>query len=297
MTYPLVTELADDGISVSLSCATLGFSRQAYYAWRADPVTQRDWTDAHLVNDLIDLHAEVPEFGYRLLADELGDAGWDVSENRVHRLCSEHGITSTTQRSGRGKASRPGPPAHDDHVQRDFDAPAPDRTWFTDITEHPTGEGKLYLCAFKDACSNRIVGYAMSDRMTAELADAALRTALARRRPDGSIEIIVHSDRGSQFRSLLFLSTLADNGLVGSMGQVGAAADNAAMESFFSLLQKNVLDRQEWDTREQLRVAITVWIERTYNRRRRQRALGRMTPVEFETVINHNDPYLAPVAA
>lgn len=145
MTYPLVTELAHDGIPVTLSCEVLGFSRQAYYAWRAEPVTQRDWTDAHLVNDLVDLHDEVPEFGYRLLADELRDAGWEVSDNRVARLCNQHGIASVIQRAARGKASKPGPPAHDDHVQRDFRAEAPDRIWFTDITEHPTGEGKLYL--------------------------------------------------------------------------------------------------------------------------------------------------------
>ena len=95
---------------------------------------------------------------------------------------------------------------------------------------------------------------------------------------------MVHSDRGSQFRSNAFVRTIKNNGLVGSMGRVGACGDNAAMESFFSLLQKNVLNRQRWATREQLRLAIVVWIERTYHRRRRQDALGRMTPVEFETL-------------
>ena len=80
------------------------------------------------------------------------------------------------------------------------------------------------------------------------------------------------------------MRTLRDNGLTGSMGRVGACADNAAMESFFALLQKNVLDRQRWATREDLRLAIITWIERTYHRRRRQRALGRLTPIEYETI-------------
>jgi putative transposase len=89
----------------------------------------------------------------------------------------------------------------------------------------------------------------------------------------------------SQFRSRKFVHALNHHGLVGSMGRVGAAGDNAAMESFFALLQKNVLDRQPWATREQLRIAIVTWIERTYHRRRRQASLGRLTPIEYETIM------------
>ena len=148
-------------------------------------------------------------------------------------------------------------------------------------TEHPTREGKLYLCVFKDLWSNRIVGYSMSDRMTAQLAVSALRNAAGLRNATATI---VHTDRGSQFRANAFVSALRDLGLVGSMGRVGACGDNAAVESFFSLLQKNVLDRQRWATRVELRIAITTWIERTYHRRRRQRRLGRLTPIEFETL-------------
>ena len=154
-------------------------------------------------------------------------------------------------------------------------------TWLTDITEHPTSEGKLYLCAIKDVWSTRIVGYSMSHRMTASLAVSALSNAVALRDPAGTV---VHSDRGSQFRSTAFVTALKSHRLVGSMGRVGACGDNAAMESFFSLLQKNVLDQQRWSSREELRVAIVIWIERTYHRRRRQRRLGRLTPIEYETI-------------
>ena len=147
-----------------------------------------------------------------------------------------------------------------------------------------TGEGKLYVCAFKDVWSNRIVGYSIDSRMKSRLAVAALNNAVARR---GHVAgCVVHTDRGSQFRSRKFVRALAHHRMVGSMGRVGAAGDNAAMESFFSLLQKNVLNRHTWATRQELRIAIVTWTERTYHRRRRQDALGRLTPVG---VRDHHD--------
>jgi transposase InsO family protein len=184
-------------------------------------------------------------------------------------------------RKGRhGSSKRPGPAVHDDLVLRNFTAETPNSVWVTDITEHPTSEGKLYCCLIKDLFSNRIVGYSINERMTRHLAVNALRSALARRSFTGTV--IVHSDRGSQFRSRDFVAVLKAADLTGSMGRVAAAGDNAAMESFNALLQKNVLDRQQWKTRDDLRYAIIYWIEHTYNRRRRQRRLGRLTPVEFE---------------
>lgn len=197
MTYPLVRDLAAEGIPVRLTCGVLGFSTQAYYAWRARPVTDRDWDDAHVINALIDAHQDDPEFGYRFLADELEKEGLMVGERRVWRLCSQQRIWSTTTRKGRkGSRKRPGPAVHDDLVQRQFHATAPNLLWLTDITEHPTAEGKLYCCAIKDVFSNRIVGYSLADRMTADLAVNALRAAIARRQPTDVV--IVHSDRGSQ---------------------------------------------------------------------------------------------------
>ncbi len=136
------------------------------------------------------------------------------------------------------------------------------------------------LLVNKDAFSGRIVGYSIDHRMKARLAVDALESAVARR---GDVAgCIVHSDRGSQFRSRKFVHALTRHGLTGSMGRVGAAGDNAAMESFIALLQKNVLDRRPWTTRQELRTAIVTWIERTHHRRRRQLRLGRLTPIEFE---------------
>jgi putative transposase len=280
MMYPLVQELAADKIPVVVTCRVLGFSKQAFYKWQAAPVSQRDWEDAHLINAAIDIHHDDPEFGYRYITDELADQGITASRNRVNQLCTSQRLWSVHSRR-RGLSRKPGPPVHDDLVLRDFTAPAPNLLWLTDITEHPTAEGKLYLCAVKDACSKRIVGYSIGARMTADLAVNALANGLALR---GGVDTIVHSDRGSQFRSHAYVRALRNAQLRGSMGRVGACADNAAMESFFSLLQKNVLNRQRWQTREQLRLAIVVWIEKTYHRRRRQDTLGRMTPIEFETL-------------
>ena len=294
MMYPLVLDLAAHPqparrVPVAVTCRVLGFSKQAFYAWRANPVTDRDWDDAHLLNAAIDIHHDDPEFGYRFIADELANRGVLAGRNRVNRLCSLQRLWSVHSHK-RGLSRRPGPPVHDDLVERDFTAPALNQLWLTDITEHPTGEGKLYLCAVKDACSGRIVGYSMDARMTSDLAVTALRNAAAVRLSGRATATtaapgtVVHSDRGSQFRSHAYQRALSIHGLRGSMGRVATCADNAAMESFFALLQKNVLNRRRWATRDELRLAIITWIEKTYHRRRRQDRLGRLTPIEFETL-------------
>ncbi len=283
MTYPLVLDLAADGIPVAVTCGLLGFTRQAFYQWKANPVSQRELADAYATHAAHEVHADDPGFGYRFIADELAEAGHAVSERRVWRLCSQAGIVSAHSRK-RGRWKKPGPPVHDDLVERDFTAHAANRLWFTDITEHPTGEGKLYLCAVKDAWSRRIVGYSIDSRMTSALAVDALEMAITRRGRPTVVGCVVHADRGSQFRSRTYVRALYRHGLAGSMGRVASSADNAAMESFFALLQKNVLNSRRWDTRQQLRLAIVTWIERAYHRRRRQRALGKLTPIEFETI-------------
>jgi len=288
--YPLVRELAAQDapirVPVTVTCRVLKIARAPYYRWLANPVTDADWVAAHRGNALFDAHRDDPEFGYRLLADEARDAGQDMCERTAWRLCSEHGWWSAFGKK-RSNKSRPGPPAHDDLVERDFTATGANQLWLTDITEHRTGEGKLYMCAVKDVWSNRIVGYAIDSRMKARLAVRALENAVDNRARQG-VDVagcIVHSDRGSQFRSKKYLRALHRHDLAGSMGQVGSSADNAAMESWFALLQKNVLNRRTWATRDQLRLAIVTWTQRTYHRRRRQARLGKLTPIEYETIM------------
>jgi transposase InsO family protein len=246
-----------------------------------NPVTDRDYENAYRINAAYTVHQEDPALGYRLIADELKELGLPTSEPRMWKLCNSQGIWSSTAKK-KPKTKRPLPPAHDDLVKRAFTAEHPNELWLTDITEHPTNDGKLYLCAVKDVFGNKIVGYSIASHRKASVAVNALESAIRSRKPVGTI---VHSDRGTQFQSKKFLQLLEVSGLRGSMGQVGAAGDNAAMESFFSLVQKNVLDRQKcWASREESRLALVEWIQVRYNRKRRQRRLGKLTPVEFEAV-------------
>lgn len=253
MMFPLVLDFAAERIPIAVTCRMLGFSKQAFFKWRANPVSARDWDNAQLTNSAIDLHHDDPGFGYRFISDEIeAEAGLKASERRMWRLCSEQRLWSLHSKK-RGLNRKAGPPVHDDLVLRDFTATKLNQLWLTDITEHWTNEGKLYLRAIKDICSNRIVGYSIDSRMTAELAVAALRNAVALRQPSGTT---LHSDRGSRFRAGKFVEQLKEFGVTGSMGRVGACADNAAMESFFSLLQNNVPNRQRWQSRQELRLAI-----------------------------------------
>lgn len=135
------------------------------------------------------------------------------------------------------------------------------------------------------------MGYSIGARMEARLAVDALEMAVAHR--GNPVGVIVHSDRGSQFRSRKFRKALKRHRLRASMGRVGACGDNAAMESFFALLQKNVLNQRSWSTRQQLRLAIVQWIEGRYHRKRRQRRLGKLTPGEFETIMTTNTELVA----
>lgn len=276
-----------------MTCRVLKLSRQPYYRWLADPITTSEVVEAYRANALFDAHKDDPEFGHRLLADEARDAGEAMSDRTAWRIASSNGWWSAFGKKRGRNGKKPGPPVHDDlcavvdeygRTRHVFAADAPNQLWLVDITEHKTAEGKLYCCAIKDACSGKIVGYSIDSRMKSRLAVQALENAVQVR---GDVAgCVVHSDRGSQFRSRKFLRALARHRLVGSMGRVGSSGDNAAMESFFALLQKNVLDRRSWTTREQLRIAIVTWIERTYHRRRRQVRLGRLTPIEFETIMN-----------
>jgi transposase InsO family protein len=205
MMYPLVRELAEDGIPVSVTCRVLKIARQPYYRWLAQPVTDAELVEAYRANALFDAYDDDPEFGYRFLVDEVRDAGQAMAERTAWRICSANGWWSVFGKPKKGKAKKPGPPVNDDlcafvdtHgvTRHEFNSEGPNQLWVGDITEHWTGEGKLYVCAFKDVFSNRIVGYSIDSRMKSRLAVAALNNAVARR---GDVTgCVVHTDRGSQ---------------------------------------------------------------------------------------------------
>lgn len=265
-----MSELAADGIPVAVACRVLKIARQPYYRWLQNPVTDAEYEQAYRANALFDAHRDDPEFGYRLLADEARHhGGQPMADRTAWAICAGNGWWSVFGKPRRGRHRRPGPPVHDDLVNREFTtmATGPNQVWFTDITEHSTAEGKLYVCAMKDAWSGRIVGCSIDSRMKSRLAVNALENAVAARAVQGVTVAgcIVHADRGSQFRSRKFRAVLRRHWLHGSMGRVATCADNAAIESFWALLQKNILDRRAWTTRDHLRTAIVAWIHRTYH--------------------------------
>ncbi|MDQ1455698.1 MAG: putative transposase [Actinomycetota bacterium] len=152
----------------------------------------------------------------------------------------------------------------------------------SDITEHPTDGGKVYLAVVLDAWSRRVIGWSIADHIRAELVVDALQISIRRRNgPDGTI---VHSDHGSQYTSWAFGRRLRAAGLLGSMGSIGDAFDNAVAESFFATLQLELLDRQpRWSTREQLASAIFEWIGCFYNPQRQHSSIGMLSPIDYET--------------
>ncbi|MFJ5035990.1 DDE-type integrase/transposase/recombinase [Streptomyces sp. NPDC088560] len=188
-------ELAVDGVPVTVTCRVLKLARQPYYRWLDKPVADAVLEESYRANALFDAHRDDPEFGYRFLADEARGAGARMADRTAWRICRDNRWWSVFGKR-RGRTKKAGPPVHDDLVRRDFTADGPNRLWLADITEHATGEGKLYLCAIKDVFSNRIVGYSIDTRMKSRLAVTALDNAVARREHvDGCI---LHSDRGSQ---------------------------------------------------------------------------------------------------
>jgi hypothetical protein len=188
MRYPLVRELAEDGIPVTVTCRVLKIARQPYYRWLANPITTTELDEAYRANALFDAHTDDPEFGYRFLADEAAAAGEPMTERTAWKICSSNGWWSAFGKK-RGRSAKAGPPVHDDLVayqdhhgqtRHRFDADEPNQLWLGDITEHWTSEGKLYACVFKDVYSNRIVGYSISDRMKSSLAVTALNNEIGR---------------------------------------------------------------------------------------------------------------------
>lgn len=182
-----------------MTCRVLKLARQPYYRWRANPITDAEVIEAYRANALFDAHNDDPEFGYRYLVEEAREAGESMAERTAWRICSQNQLWSVFGKK-RGKNGKVGPPVHDDLVERDFTASGPNQLWLSDITEHRTDEGKLYLCAIKDVFSNRIVGYSIDSRMKSRLATTALSSAVARR---GEVAgCILHSDRGSQVKTI-----------------------------------------------------------------------------------------------
>ena len=273
-------------------CKVLPIAPSTYHARvarRRDPakLSARARRDLALKPEIARVFAEnFGVYGARKVWRQLGREGISVARCTIERLMGEMGLQGIIRgKPVRTTISDKAAPCPFDHVNRQFHAPAPNRLWVSDFTYVATWAGFVYVAFVIDTFARRIVGWRVSRTAHASFVLDALEQALHERQPVHRGGLIHHSDRGSQYVDHSYVAALAAVGAERSMSRAGNCHDNAAMESFFALLQKNVLDRQTWTTREQLRIAIVTWIERTYHRRRRQARLGRLTPIEYETIM------------
>jgi len=266
---------------ISKMCKSFGVSRSGYYAWLVREPSARSIADAALTDRIRVIHAASREtYGAPRIHAELADEGIQVGCKRVERLMKAAGLAGVSRRKAprttfRDERVRPAC----DLVDRNFYADEPDRLWVADITYVPTWAGFLYLAVVLDAFSRRIVGWAMGHNLKAQLVLDALNMALTQRRP---VNVIHHSDQGSQYTSIAFGLRCKEAGVRPSMGSVGDAYDNAMCESFFATLECELLDRRKFQTKAEARMAIFQFIEGWYNPGRRHSALGYMSPINYE---------------
>jgi putative transposase len=281
MRYRLIDEEKPHHAVSRLACV-LGVSRAGYYAWAVRAPSKRSLADDALRRRIEQIHEATDGiYGAPRIYAELTDEGLHVGRKRVARLLRQAGLAGVSKRRGY-RTTTPGgeAPAAPDLVARKFTAERPNELWFADITYVPTWQGWLYLAAVVDACSRYCVGWSMRDDLSAELVYDALGMAVTRRRPAG--ELIHHSDRGSQYRSLAFGRLLRESQIMPSMGSRGDAYDNAAMESFMATIKKELIHRRRFKTRDDARLAIFKYIETFYNPLRRHSSLGQRSPLNYE---------------
>jgi putative transposase len=285
MIYIFIDERCSD-LPVATCCRVMKVSTSRFYTWRANPICDRDFDDAVLTNTIFDIHRmSRRSYGSPRVHAELR-LGEDIrcSRKRVERLMAQAGIAGIHRRKRHGCTRRdPDATPAEDLVNREFAVDGPDRLWVMDVTEHPTDEGKVYLGVVVDAWSRRVVGWSIADHIRSELVVDAVQMAVWRRQPPKG-QTIAHSDHGSQYTSWAFGRRLRAAGLLGSMGSIGDAYDNALCESFFHTLQLELLDQHHWTSRRQLAQAVFEWIETWYNQTRRHSSIQMLSPVDYENL-------------
>ena len=268
--------------SIRMMCRVLQVSRSGYYDWapRAESVRRRRDRKLGLLIRRVHLESR-GVYGARKVHRELIKLGEACGRHRVARLMRRDGLKGCPKRRFRRFAS--GPPSHPiaaNLLQQDFTASRANERWAADITFIATRQGWLYLAVVMDLYSRRIVGWAMDREMGRQLVIEALNMALGYRQPEGAL--LHHSDRGPQYTSDDFRELLARHGIQCSMSGRGSCYDNAPVESFFSLLKRERVRRQNYCTREQAKADVFDYIECFYNRRRSHTYLNYLSPVEYE---------------
>ncbi|UKL04175.1 MULTISPECIES: IS3 family transposase [unclassified Streptomyces] len=267
-------------------CTVLNLSRSGFYRWLKTAPTRaaKKAADAALTRRIRTVHTESGKtYGAKRITAELRAGGVMVNRKRIERLMRQHSIQGRMLRR-RHRTTIPDPAAQavPDLLRRNFTAPAPDRAWIGDITYLPLAGGSfLYLATVIDVFSRRLLGWSMAGHMRAELVTDALNAAIRTR--GGQVDgVIFHSDHGAQHGSKAFADACYSAGIRWSMGAVGTSADNAAAESFFASLKREILPgRHGWPTARAARLAVFRWLG-FYNHRRRHSTIGYLAPVAFE---------------
>ena len=266
---------------VNLVCEALGVSRSGFYAWRSRPPSRRSLDDqalgAQVRNSFI---GSDRTYGARRVWHDVLALGHRCGLHRIERLMRAQALRARPRRRGlpqdRGERSA----VASNVLDRQFQADGPNRKWVADFTYLWTAEGWLYVAVVLDLYSRRVVGWSMQAGMTSQLVADALMMAVWRR--GKPVELLHHSDQGSQYTSEHFRKLLAEQGITCSMSRAGEVWDNSAMESFFSSLKTERTARKVYRTREQARSDVFDYIECFYNPRRRHSTIGYVSPIQFE---------------
>jgi transposase InsO family protein len=272
-----------DAYDVKRLCRAVEVSRAGYYAWKGRCPSARAVADAELLERIRVIHTNSRRtYGAPRVHGLLARQGCHIGCKRVARLMRTDGLVGAHNRK-RWRRRRPDVAPAPDHLRRDFTAERPNSRWVADVTEFPTGEGKLFLAGIRDLCHRGVVGWAMGEHNDAELVVDALVMALSRCAPDAG-GLVHHSDKGSGYTSLDFCAAADLAGLTVSFGSTGDCFDNSAMETFWSVLKREIAWIRGsifFPTRRDARLYLFEFIEIFYNRQRHQAGLGFMTPVEY----------------
>jgi putative transposase len=277
-------------------CRVLGVSASAFYERATGRRSRRAVEDGRLLALIEEVHERnYGAYGYRKTWLALKRAGHEVGRDRVKRLMRAHAIQGAKRRGKPWRTTTPDPAAvrPPDLVDRDFTAERPDELWVADFTYLRCWEGVVFLSFVLDAYSRRIVGWQFSTSMRTDLVLDALRMALTRRQTGADVQLVHHSDAGSQYTSFAFQQELDDHGVLASIGSVGDAFDNAMAESFVDSFKTELIADRVWRTRAQLELAIVEWVA-WFNTERLHESLGDIPPAEFEALYARpNDPTLS----
>jgi len=275
-------------VPVAACCAILGLSVSWFYKWIKAPVTGQVRRRRELDVKVAELFAASERtYGSPRIHRDLLEAGWAVGENTVAESMRRQGLFGRKPKRRRGLTKQDkAAPKFPDLLKRDFSAPAPNSKWCGDITEIPTGEGKLYLATVIDLYSRRLLACPISEHPDAVLAADAIKIAAAVRGGRQVIKgVVFHTDRGSTYTAGDFTRLCKDKlGIRQSMGRVGSCFDNAAAESFFSTLEHEVLSRHTFVTKADARKIVLKWCHEFYNTRRRHSSAALLPPAEFEKI-------------